>query len=58
MIPMICCEKLESIEKNENRTKYVNPFAPNEHFLYRLKTSEKSYGFLIFSRGREWVRWE
>ena len=36
----------------------VNPFVPNVPFLYPLKTTEKPYGFLLFSRGRERVHWE
>ena len=36
----------------------VNPFVPNVPFLYPLKATEKPYGFLLFSRGRERVHWE
>ena len=32
----------------------VNPFFPNAHFLYPLKTSEN----LMFSGGRERVHWQ
>ena len=35
-----------------------NPFVSNAPFLYPLKTSEKPYGFLMFSRGREMIHWE
>ena len=36
----------------------IDPFVPNGPFLYPLKTSEKPYGFLMFSGGRERVYWE
>ena len=36
----------------------LNPFVPNAPFLYSLKTSEKPYGFLIFSGVTLWVHWE
>ena len=36
----------------------LNPFVRNAPFLYYLKTSEKPYGFLIFSGVTLWVYWE
>ena len=36
----------------------LNPFVPNAPLLYPLRTSEKPYGFLVFSGGRKKVHWE
>ena len=35
------------------RSYLLNPLVPNVPFLYPLKTSEKPYGFFMFSRGKE-----
>ena len=36
----------------------LNPFVPNAHLLYPMKTSENLNDFLMFSWGREKVHWE